>query len=125
MRNFFALAPLAGFAAATVYSAHTDHTDVIDQVNSTKSVGIVKWQYFFDKYVLEEVIGADPTNYEATHHLCWFKFNVEQWYADTSVDERYAITAHQNCPAALIDHFDFDITIGSSNNYILWDKSTD
>ena len=119
MRSLFAIATILGAAAAQT-SPHAAHLEIIDQ-SSTKEYGLVKWQYFFDLYVLNQVISA-PIVFDGDDHLCWFKFTVEQWNAD--VDDRYAFTLSQNCPASMIDNFTFSITMKSPNNKILYDKST-
>ena len=87
MRSFLSLAPLVGLTYA--YDAHTTHATLIDQTNSTKSVGLVQWQHFFDIYVLATTV-VEPSGYVADDFLCWFQICVETWHA---ADTRYALTA--------------------------------
>ena len=99
----FAVAALAGVATATTYANHSPHSE-IDQTNSTKEVGLVLWQPFFQAYVDAGTL-SQPTAYSANVHVCWFQFVFEQW--SSPADDRYALTARQNCPDALITSFDF------------------
>ena len=54
--------------------SHSDHAAYIDQSASDKQLGLVKWQYFFQKYVVgkyDEIVDPD-TGYDAHIHACWF-----------------------------------------------------
>ena len=92
------------------YAAHVGH-DQIDAAASTKMVGIVGWQWFFDQYVESQAIGeALPTNWVAGKHVCYFQWSVEQW---TDSSSRWALTVVQNCPVELIKSVTFQVTLTS------------
>ena len=55
------------------------------------------------------------TEYNELTHLCYFKFEVQQWAADMEED-RWGIAIVQNCPTDFITKFKFDITFGDDSN---------
>jgi len=56
-------------ARAETYSAHFEKSEM-DFDLSSKSVGLVKWQYFFDQFVAATT-SDEPTNYDALQHACY------------------------------------------------------
>jgi len=60
-------------AKAETYAAHTDHA-MVDQDISTKEVGVVTWQYFFQQYVEATTVSDPaPTGFLPEIHACWFQ----------------------------------------------------
>ena len=47
---------------------------------------------------------------------------MQQW--DSDVDDRYAITLVQNCPASLLDSFTFDLSFANQSGSLVTDTST-
>ena len=64
-------AALVGYSAADPHSGHPE----ID-AQSTKELGLVKWQHFFNEYVENSTYTA-PSDFNVSSHLCWFQFRIE------------------------------------------------
>ena len=88
----------------------------MDTTNSTKTVGFVLWEYFFDNWAAAEIISVpDAASANSYIHACYFTWQAIQWGAnlgpnsDETVTERYALTVLQNCHASLITKFTFTL----------------
>jgi hypothetical protein len=68
MNKSLLCAALAGYACA--YSAHTGKNEMSS--SSTKNIGIVQWQYFFDLFVKSNTPDSSGSNFDSKLHLCWF-----------------------------------------------------
>ena len=49
---------------------------------------------------------------------------MENWQTDTSVDDRFALTAKQNCPLTLITSIDFDFTFDDDQTGVIFHTTT-
>ena len=107
MKTYVYLAALLGFVSANPHAAK-DAT-LVDLELSIKTLGIIKWQSFFDTYV-QAIAPTTPSGYSSQTHACWFAWGIEQWA--TGIDERCALTVSQNCAAALISEFRFGLDMG-------------
>ena len=94
---------------------------LIDEL-STKEIGIIKWQYFFDKAVAATE-AENPVFFSSYKHLCWFQWRLEQPFA--GVDERYSIAVTHNCPEAVISHIEFDLSFDDTGDaHVVVDQDT-
>lgn len=62
-----------------------------------------------------------PTGHDDQIHACWFQIFVEQWI---DADDRYALTAVQNCNPALVESFTFQFTHDSQAGSRVHDDAT-
>ena len=108
-------------ASALSITTSQEHHPAVDASVSTKELGIIGWQYFYDAYVdsLFSSAADTPEAYVEGKHICWFEFRVEQPFS--GVDERYSIAVTHNCPDALIESIEFDITFESDEGHFIID----
>jgi len=114
--NKLSYAALVSYASA--YSAHyaPAHNGLTDTINSNKTVGLMLWQYFFDKYV--DTLAPDaPGPFDSEVHVCWFKWTVENW---SVADERWAITLTQNCEQSMVAYIEFDLSYSPQTGTLVY-----
>ena len=74
MKHIFSVATVLGAALAQT-SVHDGHSDFIDTTDSTKEIGLLLWQYFFQEYVEgqhTEASSVIPAKFKQDIHVCWF-----------------------------------------------------
>jgi len=74
----------------------------LDRTASTKAVGKVSYQIFFDKKAEDKVQTTVPDKYcgdsfDEDIHMCCFKFEIYQPFQSLTGTDRYGMTVQHNC----------------------------
>lgn len=83
---------------------HPDSDDgtnptILDRDNSTKKIGRLSYQIFFDNVVADVTHGDCGADFVEGKHICCYKHQIDQPFLATTTTERFATYTTQNCPS--------------------------
>ena len=98
----------------------------VDPDASTKTVGRIQWQPFYDRYIdgLYASTVNTPSGFDDERHICYWQWTVEQPFL--GLDSRYSIAVVHNCPIDIICSIAFDLQVSKPTQGVeIVDDSTD
>jgi len=87
-------------------NAKPDPFAMLDKPNSTKLIGRLSTNLFFDPWVNAQV----PTPVNPDHHPCLYEFICGQPFSESG-DARLGIQLSQNCNPVLVNGITFEVVV--------------
>jgi len=86
---------------------------ILDRVRSTKKLGKLSYQLFFDGFVSDSLVQTnnDDINCGGTFvegpHMCCFKFQLHQPFKAATTTTRWSLFVQHNCPVIDLEYAEF------------------